>query len=345
MSTRSRRGRGRPPKTPLSGRTHFLKKPKTKPQLQLNESDSGNSGGNSRSSTPVSTISNPMARSGLRTRAREAAQRSRSFLTHHHVLHDDDDLGPEDDMDDSRSISDYPDDLDDENADEVDEDVDSDFTVDETGSVYSEASNSTFSSTPGKRKFYPRRPKTPEFIDEEDIPPLVLPPSSTDLLLDNEHVLQAMGIYEILRHFRVILRLSPFRFEDFCAALVSEEQNCMLSEMHICLLRALQREEEANNTTFGPHDLKDSINVSFYFLDAMTWSEVIRMYLDSDRSVEFRNALPALDRNDYTSITVAEKLQILQTMTDLFLSTNAVREEITNEGNIKYDDHCRACHK
>ena len=344
MSTRSRRTRGRPPKssfTSLSGRSHFLKKPKTKSTTQVHESDSGNSGGNSRSSTPVSTTSStPAGRVNTRARGRDSAYKSRAFF--HAVLRDDDEISEDDDL--QRSVSDF------EDEDDDAEGVESDFTlddgpVDDAASVYSEASASTFSSTPGKRKYLPRRPKTPEFIDEKDIPPLVLPTSSTDILLDNEHVLQAVGIYEVLRHFRVILRLSPHRFEDFCAALVSEEQNCLLSETHICLIRALQRADEATSTVFGPNDLKDSINVCFYFLDAMTWPEIARMYLESDRSQEFKNALPSVEKPDYCSAPVKERLQILQTLTDMFLSTNAAREEIMNEGNIKYDDHCRSCHR
>ena len=46
------------------------------------------------------------------------------------------------------------------------------------------------------------------------------------------HVMSAMSVYEVLRHFRSIIRLSPFRFEDFCMALQSEEQSSLLSEVN-----------------------------------------------------------------------------------------------------------------
>jgi DDT domain len=55
---------------------------------------------------------------------------------------------------------------------------------------------------------------------DEVPPPLVLPPSSEDLLISSDLVLKACSTYEVLRHYRLLLRLSPFRFEDFCAALV-----------------------------------------------------------------------------------------------------------------------------
>lgn len=336
MSTGGRRGRGRPPKSSLSGRSHLLRKPKYT-KSQLHESDSGNSGGNSRSSTPVSTTSStPTGRMSTRARGRDHIFKSRSYFQH--LTEDDNEMSEDDEI--AGSVSDFDDEL------GLDEGNDSDFTlIDDGVSVCSAESDSTFSSTPGKRKYFPRRPRTPEFIDEKDIPPLVLPTSSTDLLLENEHILQAIGIYEVLRHFRVILRLSPYRFEDFCAALVSDEQNCLLAETHIALLRALQRNDESTSTTFGPSDLKDSMNICLYFVDAMTWPEVIRAYLESDRSPEFRSALPSLESPFYSQLSVKERLHTLQTLTDLFLSTNSTREEIMNEGNIKYDDHCRACHR
>ena len=65
---------------------------------------------------------------------------------------------------------------------------------------------------------------------------------------------QVVSIYEILRRFQTILRLSPFRLEDFCAALSSEDQSNLLSEVHLSLLKTLIR-YEANNqhicTRFG----------------------------------------------------------------------------------------------
>ena len=61
---------------------------------------------------------------------------------------------------------------------------------------------------------------------------------------------QVVSIYEILRRFQTILRLSPFRLEDFCAALSSEDQSNLLSEVHLSLLKALIRYECMRNV---PH--------------------------------------------------------------------------------------------
>ncbi len=337
MSTRGRKGRGRPPKTPsLSSRQNFYKKAKL----------GAGSESDSRCSTPASSVSGTPASVSLRPRAprhRESAQKSRSFIQK--VVYDDDsdDLGLEGEH---GEVPDSAESDSDSSVSGIDHDQ-SDEELDDSASVWSESSFSTVGSFRKKYspRYLPRRSPTPELIDEKDIPPLELPKSSQDLILPNEHVMQALTIYEVLRHFRTNVRLSPFRFEDFCAALCSEEQTNILCEIHIALLRALLREEDANNTTFGPHDLKDSVNIILYFADSMTCYESIRAYLEGDKSLEFRATISSLEKGDYCSLPLKDRLQVLQTLTDLFLSTSVVREELMTEGNIKYDDHCRSCHK
>jgi nucleosome-remodeling factor subunit BPTF len=186
---------------------------------------------------------------------------------------------------------------------------------------------------------------SPEEVDESTIPPLTLPASSTDLLVANKLILQLFAVYEVLRRFRSIIGLSPFLVEDFIAALVSDEQNVLVSEVHCSLLRTLLHIEETSGTVFGPHDVKDSINISFYFLDSVSWFELARLYLESEPREDFSAALRALSKAHYGLTTVQERLDILQTLTDLVLSTSTVRDEMSREGNIRYDDHCRACQK
>ena len=340
MSSRGRRGRGRPPKTwALSSRSHFLKVKKPKSFETEPQSPGENAVGGSGSSSPNPTSA---LRLEMRGRSREAARKSRSFI--HRVLNlsNDRSVGGawEDDASGYSGASDFEAD----NADGA-SDASNETFDDAASATWSEASYSTIGSTHGRRRYFPKRSKTPELVDQKDIPLLTLPSSATDLVIDPENLLQALSVYEVLRHFRTTLRLSPFRFEDFCVALTSDEQCCLLSETHIALLKAMLREEDGNNTIFGPQDLKDSINICLHFLDSMTWYEVIRAYLDSDKTLEYRSNLPCLEKPDYCSLTVREKLNILQTMADLFLGTNAIREEIMSEGNIHYDDHCRSCHR
>ena len=346
MSTRSRRGRGRPPKTPLSGRSTFLKKPK---------SHGTGSEASSRSSTPVSSVASTPTTRGSRSRleqrasAREAAQKSRNFIQK--MLHTKKGVptpaasGNNSGEDDAEveGVDDYQDGLSSEEDDFAEEL--SEASVSSESDISEESTFSEVSSTPSRRKYVPRRPKSPMFPEDKEIPPLILPSSATDLLIPIESIMEAVGIYEVLRHFRTILRISPIRFEDFAAALVCDEQCALMAEIHIQLLRSLLREEDGNTTTFGPHDLKDSININFFYLDGMTWPELIRAYLDSDQSIEYSQAMPAASSPDFPFGSMKDKLSVLKTLTDLFLSSNVVREEIMNEGNIQYDDHCRCCHR
>ncbi|KAK7079316.1 hypothetical protein SK128_021120 [Halocaridina rubra] len=226
----------------------------------------------------------------------------------------------------------------------VSDDEFADLEEHETGFSDGETSLSSF-STNSESKCITSRPQTPVpvWLQDRDYPPLELPKSSDDLLLPCAYVLKAVGIYEVLRHFRTLVRLSPMRFEDFTAALLVEEQNSLLAEIHMSLLKALIREEDSQQTHFGPLDQKDSINVILYFIDSLSWAESLRLYLQSDR--EFAPTLKILDSCTYPYTTLENRLQVLQFLCDQFLQTSVVREDLLSEGKLRYDDHCRVCHK
>uniref|UniRef100_A0A672IHS4 Bromodomain PHD finger transcription factor n=1 Tax=Salarias fasciatus TaxID=181472 RepID=A0A672IHS4_SALFA len=197
-------------------------------------------------------------------------------------------------------------------------------------------------STLGRRRSRPQRPRSP-ILEAKDIPPLELPKSSEDLLVPTSQLLNVSAVYEVLRNFGTVLRLSPFRFEDFCAAVASQEQCTLLAETHIALLKAILREEDTSNTTFGPTDVKDSVNSTLYFVDGMTWPEVVRAYCESDP--EYRHILPLQECEDYPYEPLESKIKVLQFLVDQFLATNIAREELMSEGVVAYDDHCRVCHR
>ncbi|XP_067930449.1 uncharacterized protein [Watersipora subatra] len=187
----------------------------------------------------------------------------------------------------------------------------------------------------------------PEFLPD-DMPTLKLPPSSDDLLIAKEYVLRAAGVYEILRVYGQILRLSPFIFEEFIASMTDVlefEYNPLIHEVHSCLIKTLLREEDNNQTSFGPVDLKDSMNSLFFFNDAMTYPHVIREYLRSDSDKEFQLALGYISEPDYLNGAVEKKLNVLEVLCNLILSSNSIREELSADGFIKYEDHCRVCQK
>uniref|UniRef100_A0A665VLW8 Bromodomain PHD finger transcription factor n=1 Tax=Echeneis naucrates TaxID=173247 RepID=A0A665VLW8_ECHNA len=219
------------------------------------------------------------------------------------------------------------------------------YDDDDDGSYCTESSfrsHSTLGSTPGRRRSRAMRPQSP-ILEAKDIPPLELPKSSEDLLVPTSQLLNVSAIYEVLRNFGSVLRLSPFRFEDFCSALASQEQCTLLAETHISLLKAILREEDTSNTTFGPADVKDSVNSTLYFVDGMTWPEVVRAYCESDP--EYRHILPFQETEDYPYEPLDSKIKVLQFLVDQFLATNIAREELMSEGVVAYDDHCRVCHR
>ncbi|XP_036150042.1 nucleosome-remodeling factor subunit NURF301 isoform X2 [Monomorium pharaonis] len=224
-----------------------------------------------------------------------------------------------------------------ESMEEPDPSSDSDFSL---------SSYSTTSGTPRKTLLTQQRPPSPEplWLQDRELPPLVLPKSSDDLLVPKELVMPLLSIYEVLRHFRTLVRLSCFRFEDFCAALMCEDQTNLLAEIHIMLIKALLREEDSQQTHFGPLDQKDSVNVSLYFVDSLTWPEVLRSYVESDKSFD-QNILQILATTEYPFTAIEDRIKVLQFLTDQFLITNPVREDLLHEGAMHYDDHCRVCHR
>ena len=179
----------------------------------------------------------------------------------------------------------------------------------------------------------------------EDIPELKVPFSADDLPLPRENLLIAIGVYETIMAYKQIIRLSPFVFEDFAAALSSGEYNILLHEIHSCLIKTLLREEDNNQTQFGPVDLKDSMNSMLFFNDAMTYPALIKAYLNSDSDKEFSLALNEASQPDYPLKPIQDTLTVLQAMCNLLITSNSVREELTSDGFIKYDDHCRVCQK
>ncbi|CAH2259231.1 nucleosome-remodeling factor subunit NURF301 [Pararge aegeria] len=215
---------------------------------------------------------------------------------------------------------------------------DSDFSISSYGST---------AGTPRKSSNNLLRPLSPDPLwlqEERQIPPLVLPPSSDDLIISHNLVLQIVGIYEVIRHFRHLVRLSPFRLEDLCAAVSCEDQSNLLIEVHIMLLKALLREEDAQQTHFGPLDHKDSVNITLFLLDTMTWPEVLRVYVESDKSFD-QNISRILNSCEYPFTIVEDRVAVLQFMCNQFLITNPVRDDLISEVPIHYDDHCRVCHR
>lgn len=247
--------------------------------------------------------------------------------------------------------SDFGDDFSDKSEPEEDRGSDSSEATAGDGAAsdsdFSISSYSTAGGTPRKCNTNLLRPPSPDPLwlqQERQIPLLKLPQSSDDLLTPQNLVLQVVGVYEVLRHFRRLVRLSPFRIEDLCAALNCEDQSNLLVEVHVMLLKALLREEDAQQTHFGPLDHKDSVNITLYLLDTMTWPEVLRVYVESDKSFD-QHVLKIVNSCEYPFTLLENRLAVLQFLCNQFLITNPVRDDLLSEVPIHYDDHCRVCHR
>ena len=180
--------------------------------------------------------------------------------------------------------------------------------------------------------------------DYANIPQLQLPPSSQDLAIPQEEVLQMVSVYEILRQFRSIIRLSPFRIEDFACALKADDHSNLLSEIHIALLKCLWREDDNLQIQYSPIDQKDSVNVLLYMYDNVTWPENLKFYLSSDQENN-SEVLNILNTTEYPFTSVGNKLTMLHHLTNIVLATAAVREDLATEGQLPAEDHCRVCHR
>nr|CAH8859985.1 unnamed protein product [Trichobilharzia regenti] len=209
-------------------------------------------------------------------------------------------------------------------------------------------------------------------------PPLSLPPSGNDLVCPREYLLDALSIYEVLRRYGSLLRLSPFRLEDFLACLISDENSNLLAETHMVLLKALLREDESNGTSMAPMDCKDSVNMTFYLLDRYNWPYLLANYLSSIKLTEAAARMSAINtmtgtgniggptssggadavlsaalfpddliplNSDYPFVPIQSRIAVLRGLTNLFLATGQVRGDILREGLMAHEDYCRVCHQ
>lgn len=178
-----------------------------------------------------------------------------------------------------------------------------------------------------------------------------LPDSANDLLIkDGKLLMRTLSIYEVLRRFGHIIRLTPFRFEDFTEALLADGQSPLIAEIHIQLLRTLLREDKQQQTWLGPPDLRDCINLYLHLGDHCCWPAALRIYLSADLK-ENSLILKHLEGDGFKTypfnVDLKVKIDVLEQLCDQFLLSNLAREEVVNGTNsiIKHDNICRSCSK
>lgn len=329
MFSRARR-RGRPPKTgniekPRHLNYNLLKKPRYLLDSKDSDTSSQLLSPFSRNSSPIgSDVSRKSRTKSARGRQKSRPSKNSSNRSYYS------------EADDKYSDYHYGSDFGEDESDRSEEDASNSEPEEERDFLSeSDISESSFSTAGGNKRpsLYHQRNPTPEplWLQNRDIPPLELPKSSDDLLIPKEHVMTTLSIYEVLRHFRTLIRLSPFRFEDFCATIMCEEQTHLFSEIHIMLMKAILREEDIQQTHFGALDQKDSVNSVMYFIDGMTWPEALRAYMESDKNFE-QYGLQILNSCEYPFTDIENRLKILQFLIDEFLTTSPVREDLIHEG-------------
>ena len=180
--------------------------------------------------------------------------------------------------------------------------------------------------------------------DPDSLPnPLLLPQSSNDLLIKKEHLLQTLGVYEAVRHFGRVMKISSFGFEEFCASLVAEELSPILSEIHLKLINSVISLDEACQINHSSLEERDMVSIQIHTMDEFTWPEVLKNYVKSDLDFEF--LVPIVQKDSYPVVPVEDTLKILTWLVNCCMLTASIREEIANEGLFISDDHCRKCSK
>lgn len=137
---------------------------------------------------------------------------------------------------------------------------------------------------PKKRKYSWRNERSSpcgsdDFGSLGEMEPLGEFPSDVELHMSSDQTFRVptrvigdlMASYLIMRAFSWQLRLSPFSLESFLQAMVSNEPNAIVDEIHLCLLRALFIDE------VRAERMERELNLEY--LDFMTWPSFIWEWL------------------------------------------------------------------
>jgi hypothetical protein len=172
-----------------------------------------------------------------------------------------------------------------------------------------------------------------------------LPPSSHDLCVTSRQALHLATIYEFLRHFSSILRLSPFLFEHFCTAMIKsiDMNNLLFSQIHICLLRLLIKQDDDDGITYASEtDIKGIIDLSFVTMDYFTWPYLLQLYVTSHPQLKF---FANIVREYPFESDIDDKIDLLLALCDVVLTTKIIRREFDDTKPKQHDDNCRQCQK
>ncbi|KAK5979854.1 Nucleosome-remodeling factor subunit, partial [Trichostrongylus colubriformis] len=182
-------------------------------------------------------------------------------------------------------------------------------------------------------------------LPSTEIPPLVLPESSKDIPVPCEYLLDVVELYELLRSYWRTLRLSPFLFEDFCAALSSTDNSRLLSEIHLVLLRMCFKNDDEEQVHFSGNETNNAYNIVTACLEPMTYAEVLRQYLSSDVNVP-AEVMEAVNAPNYPFVDFSTRLVLITFLSYRFLYSNEYKKTVVAAGGrLEHEDTCRSCSK
>eukprot|EP00250_Pteridium_aquilinum_P009036 c18401_g1_i1 orf=616-4032(+) len=164
---------------------------------------------------------------------------------------------------------------------------------------------------------------------EPDLPAVVpLPPSSRNIPLSEDLVVEAFAIYSFLRSFSHALFLSPFCLEDFVCALMSETTNHLIDSMHLILLQALRRHLQRlskDDCFMASECLRQR---DWNLLDNVTWPSFLMVLLTTQGFGKLYGqgiASVGLLDAEYYKASVKVKLAVLSFLCDQVLETEEIR--------------------
>ncbi|KAK6030313.1 PHD-finger [Ostertagia ostertagi] len=182
-------------------------------------------------------------------------------------------------------------------------------------------------------------------LPSTEIPPLVLPESSKDIPVPSEYLLDVVELYELLRSYWRTLRLSPFLFEDFCAALSSADNSRLLSEIHLVLLRMCFKNDDEEQVHFSGNETNNAYNIITACLEPMTYAEVLRQYLSSDVNVPVE-VMEAVNAPNYPFVDFSTRLVLITFLSYRFLYSNEYKKTVVaTGGRLEHEETCRSCCK
>lgn len=174
----------------------------------------------------------------------------------------------------------------------------------------------------------------------DPVPKLQLPPSSTNLNLDDVPVLELFSIYACLRSFSTLLFLSPFELEDLVAALKSEIPSILFDSIHVSILQTLRKHLEFLSNE-GCESASNCLrNLNWDFLDLVTWPIFMAEYL-LIHDLGFKTGFDLkhlMFRTDYYRQPVIVKVEILQYLCDDMIESEAIKSELNRRSLVTETD-------